>query len=284
MKIKDIISKVKDNSSGIYHGKQIDDKTTRDQVLFGEYNLDYECSGIIVTCFASIEIIKQAIDKGYNFIICHEALFWNHGDHTDWLQDNKVYLEKSNLLKENNIVVWRSHDYIHSKIKYHDKYVDGIFYGLYKELGWEEFIVDELSRRIEFDKAKSSKEIADTLINKCNLNGLRLVGSTDAMIKKIIIPNHMFGMNDNEIINDLENNDIDAILSMEMVDYSVNEYIRDSSMLNKKRVAFCVGHFNLEEPGMKFFSEWLTELLKLNDCKIEFIQSGDVFKYYESNI
>lgn len=40
-------------------------------------------------------------------IICHEALFWNHGDHTDWLeeQNNLVYREKEELLKQHGIVV-----------------------------------------------------------------------------------------------------------------------------------------------------------------------------------
>ena len=280
MKINDIIQNVKNHSTGIYHDKKIEDATTRDQILFGKEYIDQECTGIISTCFASIDVIKETIAKGYNFIICHEAIFWNHGDHTEWLTDNKVYLEKIQLLKEHHIVVWRNHDYIHSKIAYKDTYVDGIFYGFFKELGWEQYLSDELVRCVVFDEPKTVKEVADTIIDKCHLNGIRLLGSKETMIKKMFIPNHMFGMNDNSIITDIEMHDVDAIMTMEMVDYSVNEYIRDSAMTNRKRTAFCVGHFNLEEPGMKFFKDWLIDLLHTDEFNIEFIQSGDVFTFY----
>jgi len=28
---------------------------------------------------------------GWDLIICHKALFWNHGDHTVWLQETQVH-------------------------------------------------------------------------------------------------------------------------------------------------------------------------------------------------
>lgn len=112
----------------------IDEATTRDQILYGDAN--QECTGVVTTCWASVDVIRFAIEKGANFIICHEALFWNHGDHTDWLEEskNEVYLEKKQLLDDHGIVVWRNHDYIHSGIPYNGSYIDGIFLGLAKKM------------------------------------------------------------------------------------------------------------------------------------------------------
>ena len=130
MKIETIIDKIKDYHYGYRNGKKIENHISRDQVLFGDPN--QECSGIVVTCWASIEVIKQAIELQANLIIVHEALFWNHGDAQDWLQlqKNQTYLEKKELLEKGKIVVWRDHDYIHSGIPVSTGYADGIFYGL----------------------------------------------------------------------------------------------------------------------------------------------------------
>ena len=114
MKINEVIQKMKKYHRGIAQGKPIDDATTRDQILYG--NPDQECTGIVTTCYASVDVIRKANACGANLIISHEALFWNHGDHTDWLEEaqNKTFLAKKQLLDETGIVVWRDHDYIHS--------------------------------------------------------------------------------------------------------------------------------------------------------------------------
>ena len=115
MKINQMIENIKKYHKG--YGT-IDEATTRDQILYGDAN--QECTGVVTTCWASVDVIRFAIEKGANFIICHEALFWNHGDHTDWLEEskNEVYLEKKQLLDDHGIVVWRNHDYIHSGIPF----------------------------------------------------------------------------------------------------------------------------------------------------------------------
>ena len=62
-------------------------KKQRDKVLYG--NVDQECTGIVTSCWASVDVIKYVIEKGANLIISHEALFWNHGDHQEWLEESK---------------------------------------------------------------------------------------------------------------------------------------------------------------------------------------------------
>lgn len=264
----------------------IDETTTRDKILYGDAN--QECTGVVTTCWASVDVIRFAIEKGANFIICHEALFWNHGDHTDWLEEskNEVYLEKKQLLDTHGIVVWRNHDYIHSGIPYNGSYIDGIFLGLAKKMNWDKMIkntvnpmVDTLqcSMAYEFDHAIEATDLAKQLVDTCNLNGIKLIGNDQAKIKKAAVLFHVFGDAKEQIVN-TDKSDIDCLLTMELIDFTYAEYIRDSGCLDKNRVALGMGHFNLEEPGMEYMLTYLDETAQ---CHVPawFKQSGDNYKY-----
>ena len=91
MLIKDVIQNVKDYCKGEWYGNKIKEETTRDKILYGDPNK--ECTGIVTTIYASIDVIKKAHELGANLIISHEALLWNRGDKTDWLEQsqNKTY-------------------------------------------------------------------------------------------------------------------------------------------------------------------------------------------------
>lgn len=275
MKIQEIIDTVKANSYGEWYGKKIEPETTRDQILYG--NPDQECTGIVVTLFASADVIRKAKEKGANFIIVHEALFWNHGDHTDWLLYNRTYKEKVQLLGD--ICVWRNHDYIHSGIKMGDEYRDGIFVGLAKELGWEDYIVGSTASPRQFKiPTKSVKELGNELMQKLHLSGIKYTGDIEGTSTNLYITSHIIGQFDNKETSFIEENNIDTVLAMEITDFTVSEYIRDSAMLGLNKRVLAVGHFNIEEPGMNFFASWLKDLLN-NDLEIEFIRSGEAFSF-----
>lgn len=63
---------------------------------------------------------------------------------------------------------------------------------------------------------------------------------------------------------------------MELIDYTVNEYMRDSMQLGDSRAILAVGHFNVEEPGMKYMLKWLPEAIGTHKIKMKYIQSGDM--------
>src|SRR5687768_2380720 len=89
---------------------------------------DNEVTGIVTTMFATVSVVKKAIEAKANFIIAHEPTFYNHQDNVDWLKEDKVYNYKAALLKEKNITVWRNHDYIHTHIP------DGVMHGVAERL------------------------------------------------------------------------------------------------------------------------------------------------------
>ncbi|MFR1296078.1 MAG: hypothetical protein ACLSBH_12005 [Coprobacillus cateniformis] len=57
----EIIEQIKNHHYHEWLGKEINEETTRDQILFGD--IDEECTGIITAIYASVDVIKHAIEK-----------------------------------------------------------------------------------------------------------------------------------------------------------------------------------------------------------------------------
>lgn len=280
MLIQEVIAGIKRYYGGIgFDGQTINDQTTRDQILYGD--AAQVCTGIVTTCWASAAVIQEAKAKGANLIICHEALFWNHGDRTDWLADtkNETFLQKKALLDDGGIVVWRNHDYIHSGIPLDDgSYADGIFYGLIQELGWEAYADRSYHLEVLLNFPETTvSAIGKELIEKLKLNGAKVIGRLDTKVRKVLIYGHVVG-DDNELIKRLEQEEIDLLITMELFDFTASEYVEDSSLLLANKAILTLGHFNTEEPGMKYMLDYLSEIVG-TAIPTYFVQSGDMYHY-----
>lgn len=257
-------------------GGPIYDDTTRDQVLWGP--VDVECTGIVTTCFASADVIRQAHARGANLIICHEALFWNHGDHTCWLAGNKTFAAKRALLEECGITVWRLHDHIHSGIPEDGRLVDGIFMGLADKFGWRDYVRGDTARPMEFEIPETSAgELARFLVGRLGLAGTRIVGDADARVRTVLVPMHLIGQFDNATTARMDSG-FDCLVTMEATDFTTSEYVRDSAQLGLGKAMICIGHFNVEEPGMEYMLRWLPRAIGA-DVPTSFVASGDPWTY-----
>ncbi|AXX65416.1 hypothetical protein DS830_07920 [Bombilactobacillus bombi] len=276
MKISEIIEIIKK----FYKGPSDDIGTvTRDQVLYGDINQD--CTGVVTSQWASINVIKRAIDLNANLIISHEALFWNHEDHQDWLQNsnNRVYQYKKDLLNKHNITVWRNHDFIHSGIPIKDGlYQDGIFYAFAQAMGWGSYLKGNIEKVRTFQIPETTvMEIAKKMMNVLNIEGIKIIGSPNSKVKNVCIPHHILG-DAKGYITDTEKKDINLFVAMEVVDFTLSEYIRDAAQAGKSRAIITAGHFNTEEIGMKYFVKHLEYLLP-QEINCNFVQSGDMYHY-----
>ena len=92
-------------------------------------------TGIVTCMFATMDVLKQAVEKHCNLIVVHEPLYYNHLDETSMFQNDPVFLEKKQFITDNKLVIWRFHDYIHSMKP------DGIETGMVNKLGWKNFEV-----------------------------------------------------------------------------------------------------------------------------------------------
>lgn len=101
MKVKDIISFLEQQ------GDWVNRRMTRDHLLCGNENIDI--NKIIVCWVATYDIIEKAIQKGCNFIICHENPFYlsSTNMHSAIVEAQR---EKRKILEEHSICVYRCHD------------------------------------------------------------------------------------------------------------------------------------------------------------------------------
>ena len=232
----------------------------------------------MTTCFASADVIRQAHALGANLIICHEALFWNHGDHTCWLAGNKTFAAKRALLEECGITVWRLHDHIHSGIPEDGRLVDGIFMGLADKLGWRDYVRGDTACPMEFEIPETSAgELARFLVGRLGLAGTRIVGDADARVRTVLVPMHLIGQFDNATTARMDSG-FDCLVAMEATDFTTSEYVRDSAQLGLGKAMICIGHFNVEEPGMEYMLRWLPRAIGA-DVPASFVASGDPWTY-----
>jgi putative NIF3 family GTP cyclohydrolase 1 type 2 len=273
MRIREIIDRI------IAFHPPISRPDSVDVVKYGDP--DKECTGLVITCFASADVIRKTAALGANFIIVHEPTFYSDRDETDWLKGNRIFQEKKRLLDETGVVIWRDHDHIHGgKPGKNRPYMDGIFYGIMQELGWEPYHVNYPNMPLIYRlPPRTVKELARELIDKLHLNGMRVIGEMDAKVSTVFICEHIFGNNrDYEIVAQADADNIDVLIPLEIVDWTLSEYVRDSIQLGRPRAILNMGHYNLEEIGMKYMTKWLPEEIG-SDIPIHYVQSGDGFQY-----
>lgn len=283
MLISEAIAKIKAFSGGcdvLGGGKPIDPIKTRDQVLYGSVN--QELTGIVSCIWPSTEIVREAQRLGANLIISHEAIFWNHGDRQGWLAFNKTFQAKKEVLDEWGGAVWRNHDFIHSQVPIDDDdaMVDGIFYGLAWKLGWLDYRVGNKAMPMDFEIPETSaKELAADLVHKLGLRGTRLIGDPDARVRRVHIPMHLIGPDDDRETRYVDEHDVDCLLCMETTDFTTCECIRDAAQLGQGKAAITIGHFNVEEPGMEYLPHWVGRALGTDEVPCTFVAQGDPFHY-----
>ena len=253
-----------------------------------------ECKGIAVALVPTYEVIQKMIQKGSNLLITHEPAFYQSPDYPEWKGNffNKVYEEKAKLLQENHITIWRDHDHIHSHKP------DGIFTGVLKYLGWEKYYKPELGGEfgcyfVELPETTVG-ELGEYLKEKLKLNGLRYMGRKEDKISRVAIVGHLYpncfypDKVDKEgfyhdysmkLMEQMEKeHGIEAIIPGEIIEWTILSYIRDAITMGKTKACFNIGHFNMEELGMRYAKDWISELVE-HKLPVHYIPTEDGFSY-----
>jgi putative NIF3 family GTP cyclohydrolase 1 type 2 len=213
---------------------------------------DTVIKGIVTTMFATISVIRNAIDLGANFIIAHEPTFYNHTDETDWLKDDKVYQFKRELLDKHGIAIWRNHDYIHRLVP------DGVTIGVMDKLGWRKY-ADKDTINILTMPPTPLKELIRHAKSKLIIDKVRYVGDPDQKCSRILfIPGAAGGRMQ---IQSIEKVKPDVLICGEIQEWETAEYVRDALAKGDNISLVVLGHIASEEAGSEFMLNWLKEKL-----------------------
>ncbi len=212
-------------------------------------NREIIVTGIVTTMFATIEVIRKTIELGANFIITHEPTFYNHEDKSDWLENDEVYRYKADLLKRNNIAIWRNHDYIHSHVP------DGVIKALVSKLSWTNYY--DVTTSVATLPPLTLKAHIQKVKMNLGISMVRYIGSLSQPCKKILLMPGAAG--GRKQITALVKEKPDLLVCGEIQEWETAEYIRDARAKGQQLSLIVLGHIASEEPGSEYMVGWLNE-------------------------
>ena len=174
MKISSLINDLK-----TWNDIPVDEDNTCDTVKSG--SVDKEVHKVAIAMFGTIEVIKQVVDWGADFLIVHEPLFY---DHMDDIHDLAIVKEKQRIIYDSGLTIFRFHDYAHAmnpdmicagEIKY--ACLEGVIKER-KKFGVTTFILKE---------PLTAEELAEKLIRNLNLDQIRVSGSINETVLPVAL-------------------------------------------------------------------------------------------------
>jgi putative NIF3 family GTP cyclohydrolase 1 type 2 len=234
-----------------------------------EGNPDTQITGIVTCMFATMDVLKQAVNKNCNFIIVHEPLYYNHLDETKQFQNDPVFLEKKRFINDHKLVIWRFHDYIHSMKP------DGIETGMVAKLGWKNYVVNGSTNQFVLPET-TLKELLKNLKLVFPKNTFYVVGDPEMKLSKVRFAAGAPGSATH--IRLLEDKNVDVVIGGEAQQWETYEYTRDAVDQGRKKAVVFLGHIPSEEAGMDYCSAWLKSFIK--DIPVIFIESGSSYWSY----
>lgn len=231
-------------------------------------NPDMVVTGILTTMFATIDMIRKAIELGANFIIAHEPTFYNHTDSTSWLENDDVYQYKANLLKQHNIAVWRNHDYIHTHKP------DGVTKAVLERLEWQQYSAKDIPNILTMP-AVSLKDLVVHAKRKLNIEMVRYIGDPSQTCKRVLfMPGAAGGQRQILGISKVKP---DVLVCGEISEWETAEYVRDARAKGDNVSLVVLGHIASEEAGSQFMREWLQK--NVPEVKVTYLSPGNSLKF-----
>ena len=238
-----------------------------------------EEKGIVTTFMATVDVIKETIDLGANFIITHEPTWFSGADDIEWLSDDPVYLEKKKLIEEHNIAIWRFHDHMHMS------HEDGIYRGFDEELDWGRYRKAGTGELGWFGAIyelpeTTLEELAHFFQKKMDMKVVQLVGNPKMPVKRVsvLVGGGSLGLGQENLpMRHMKQENIDVAICGDITEWTLSAYVRDAAQMGMNKGMLVLGHERSEEWGMKHLPAWLTSIT--GDLPVNFVDAKEPFTY-----
>lgn len=285
MTVQEIIDRIKEKT-----GAQIPEDKTCDQLMTG--SPDMEVKKIGCTFMATVDVVREAVEQGINFIITHEPTWFNGIDRTEWAVEDPVYLEKKKLIGEKQIAIWRFHDHMHIG------HQDEIYTGFEKEFGWGGYRakITDTERYGETDPERAEfwkhfgavyqipkttlKGLAAFFKEKAGMDVIQIVGNPDMEVERVsvLVGGGSLGLGREEApMVQMFRENVDVAVCGDITEWTLSAYVRDAAMMGMRKGMLVLGHERSEEWGMKYLPEWLEPVL--DGIPAVFLDAGEPFSY-----
>ena len=244
--------------------RSIHEKTV-DTFKIGDPQRDVTHVGV---CFmATAEVVREAAERGVEFLITHEPVYYDHLDR--YREDQPLVRRKKELLEASGLTIWRYHDHIH------DMPVDGIESGMMETLGWKGQMTDRCFWKLE--RPMTARQMAYDIKTKLGCGGVRICGQTDMPFTMLRIaegdPGADTGFMDRLFAMNYEG----IVFFGEACEWGALEQFRDAKAFGMNVAAVVCGHAASEEAAMERLAEDIAE--KHPELTVDFIPTGEVYEH-----
>jgi len=235
-----------------------DPNPTDDRIIYGDR--DVPVSGIATCFFASLDVLRRAQAAGLNYIVPHEASFYERYDdfaESVLADSDPVLLAKKQFLDNHGMVIQRMHAHAHSRPG------DAIMTGLLDRLDWSSFREAERPGIVVKLPEASAEHVGRHIKDKCGLRTLRMFGDPTQGVSTISVTAGMPG--ENTQIAQFGVEGVDAVFLGEVREPEVLGYAQDLAA-SRPVVVYLVGHMS-EDFGMCNVAEWLGDVFPSIPCR-----------------
>jgi putative NIF3 family GTP cyclohydrolase 1 type 2 len=220
-------------------------------------------TGIATTVMSTFEVIQRAAKSAKNMVITHEPTFWTGNDNVATFTNDPIYQKKLQFIRDNNVVVWRFHDHLHSKRP------DMSAVGLAETLGWQGRQSAE-DPQVYVLQPVRLRDLAKDVEKRLNLKAMRVIGDPDSRVSRAALLQGTPPFHASSTIPK-----VDVVVAGEQREWEGVEYIYDANTAGEKKGMIIIGHWVSEDQGMRVCADWLKTFIK--EVPVEWVPAGDPF-------
>jgi putative NIF3 family GTP cyclohydrolase 1 type 2 len=200
-------------------------------------------TGIAVMAMATLEGLKAAAAANRNLVITYDPAFWSINDDLDHMETDLLFIEKRDLIRARNMVVFNLHDH------WRDRMPDGIAAGMAQALGWQADNAN-LFRR----PPTTLLALAQELGSKLNDKTLRVVGDPKLSVATVATS---FGNTAQMPGIALLNGHADVVICGYAHEWETVEYAQDMIAAGLQKGLILLGENASVSAGMQYCADWI---------------------------
>jgi len=214
--------------------------------------------GIATSAMATLDVLKQAVKAGANFVITCEPTFYSRSDAAapgggrrgGPAAPDAVFTAKNEFIKGNQLVVWRFSDH------WRQRTPDPLSIGLADTLGWGKLRAADDRRRIAIPATALEALVSDLKKKLNSRGGIRVIGDPRLRVATIGLLPGTTPVQSALSLFPL----VDGIIAGEVREWETVELARDKVTAGERKSLILLGRVVSENPGMNECAKWLKDI------------------------
>ena len=220
-------------------------------------------TGIATTVMSTFDVIKRAAASGKNMVITHEPTFWLGNDDVRNFDNDPVYQEKLQFIRDHDLVIWRFHDHLHARQP------DMTAVGLAEALGLDRYVSKD-DPRVYVIPPVHLRDLARDVEKRLHIHAMRVIGDPEARVSRAALLQGTPPFHASTVLPK-----VDVVVAGEQREWEGVEYAADANTAGDQKGMILIGHWVSEDQGMRLCADWLKTFI--SEVPIQWISAGDPF-------